>query len=75
MKINHHKDQKEKEKKKRITLVEVIIIFTVLVIIGQGVYYILHWHETFDYLRQIGLVGSIALFVFVIMLRKWMDSW
>jgi len=72
--LKKQKPEKLKQGKRKITLIEVLIIITILAIIGNFIYQALHWREALEGFKALGLIGSIAVIAAVVVIRKWIDS-
>ncbi len=64
---------KQDVKRKSIPLIEISITLTILGIIGNFIYQIMHWREITDSAKQLGLWGFIGAIIGVILLRKLID--
>ena len=67
------KDSK-KEGKRKITLIEVLIVFSILAILGGLIYNLLNWREAYEEFKALGFLGSIVLIAAVLIIRKVIDS-
>ncbi len=66
---------KEPLKKKRsMTLIEVFILITIIAIVGRAIYWLINWREAYDSMKQIGILGTVAVFVVVFYVKKWVEK-
>jgi hypothetical protein len=70
----HKKAKNEIEKKRKFTLIEILIFLAIIAILGNFIYHIFQWREAFEGFKGLGLFGSIAVIVAVIVIRRWIDS-
>ncbi len=69
-----NQEEKKSKKQRKITLIEILIVVVLCVILGKFIYLLFNWHDTYEEIKRVGALGTVAIIIAVVCFSKFIKK-